>query len=156
MKPKQFKIFTIPFCTKQKTFDDREFQEFVANHKVYDVEKHFFQQDEAYWSFVVTYEPKEAPVPQKPSKDDVLDKLSAKDRQLYELLRNWRNERARQEGYASYVLFHNSQLAQIALHRPNSLSKLTEIPGIGTNKSQKYGKDVLQIVNNFVTAKDNQ
>ena len=63
-----------------------------------------------------------------------------------EKLRAWRLERAREDGVPPYVVFHDSVLHHIAEARPSSLGELSQIPGIGPAKLERYGDDVLALV----------
>jgi DNA helicase-2/ATP-dependent DNA helicase PcrA len=63
-----------------------------------------------------------------------------------EKLRAWRLERARADGVPPYVVFHDSVLHLIADARPSSLGELSQIPGIGPAKLERYGVDVLALV----------
>jgi ATP-dependent DNA helicase UvrD/PcrA len=68
------------------------------------------------------------------------------DSTLFEALRAWRLERARADAVPPYVIFHDSTLSAIAERRPQDLAELTEIPGIGPTKLDRYGAEVLSIV----------
>jgi superfamily II DNA helicase RecQ len=63
-----------------------------------------------------------------------------------EKLRAWRLRRARADGVPPYVVFHDSVLQMIADARPSSLGELSQIPGIGPAKLERYGADVLGLV----------
>jgi len=65
---------------------------------------------------------------------------------LYRALRQWRNERAKQDGVPSYVLFRNVQLAEICRRLPRSLAELREIEGVGEATCRKYGQDLLGLI----------
>lgn len=58
-------------------------------------------------------------------------------------LREWRLERAREDGVPPYVVFHDAVLHAIAEQRPSSLGELAQISGVGPAKLERYGDDVL-------------
>jgi superfamily II DNA helicase RecQ len=64
---------------------------------------------------------------------------------LFNLLRDWRSKRSRQEGMPLYILFTNQNLADIVKKRPQTASELMQIGGIGKAKVDKYGEDILKI-----------
>lgn len=72
---------------------------------------------------------------------------SSVDPQLFERLRQLRKELAEEEGVAPFVIFHDKTLRTIAGHKPETLSALLGIPGIGEIKVERYGRRVLEIVN---------
>ena len=65
---------------------------------------------------------------------------------LLAALRAWRSERARADQVPAYVVAHDSMLAEIAERRPRTLAELSRIPGIGPAKLEKYGPEVIGLV----------
>ena len=61
-------------------------------------------------------------------------------------LRDWRAERAKADNVPAYVVFHDSVLQAIAAARPGSLGELAQISGIGPAKLERYGAEVLALV----------
>ena len=86
-------------------------------------------------------------------KDKYSSILTEESRPLFNILRQWRNERAKNDKMPPYVLFTNKELAEIALKKPETLVSLSTVEGVGKAKIEKYGKDVLKIVK---TVKDAQ
>jgi len=68
------------------------------------------------------------------------------DEELFERLREWRKERARNDDIAAFMVFSNSTLELIAEHRPRTPAALLEISGVGPDKLKKYGEELLRIV----------
>jgi ATP-dependent DNA helicase RecQ len=62
---------------------------------------------------------------------------------LFEALRAWRRETARQAGVPPYVIFHDSTLRSVAAALPRDLSALSRIEGVGEAKLARYGEAVL-------------
>jgi DNA helicase-2/ATP-dependent DNA helicase PcrA len=61
-------------------------------------------------------------------------------------LREWRLERAKADNVPPYVVFHDSVLQAIAAARPGSLGELAQISGVGPAKLERYGAEVLALV----------
>ena len=61
-------------------------------------------------------------------------------------LREWRLERARADNVPPYVVFHDAVLQAIAAARPSSLGELAQISGVGPAKLERYGDEVLALV----------
>ena len=72
--------------------------------------------------------------------------LSTRDRELFDLLRNWRVEIAKAKGVPPYVIFHDKTLATIATERPTDQGELLQISGVGEKKAGRYGEDIARIV----------
>jgi ATP-dependent DNA helicase RecQ len=63
---------------------------------------------------------------------------------VFERLRVWRSNTAKEQGVPPYVIFHDSTLRQVALEAPETLTELAGISGIGETKLQRYGEQVLE------------
>jgi ATP-dependent DNA helicase RecQ len=62
---------------------------------------------------------------------------------LFEALREWRRDRAREQGVPPYVIFHDSTLREVAARQPASLRELSAIEGIGDTKLERHGESLL-------------
>jgi ATP-dependent DNA helicase RecQ len=62
---------------------------------------------------------------------------------LFERLRSWRAATAREQGIPAYVIFHDATLREIATRRPEDLSGLAGISGVGEAKLARYGEQIL-------------
>ena len=67
---------------------------------------------------------------------------------LWAMLRAWRLEEARRQELPPYVIFHDTTLIEVARRRPASLEALTDIPGIGRSKLERYGAALIAITGN--------
>jgi hypothetical protein len=76
-------------------------------------------------------------------REDPGDNLPEHLQPLYQSLRQWRNERAKQVGVPSYVIMRNIQLAKICRTLPRSLAALKQIEGVGEATAAKYGQEIL-------------
>ncbi len=72
--------------------------------------------------------------------------MSADARLLFDALRALRTELARDQSVPPYVIFHDKTLREIATSRPESLSALGTIEGIGPRKLAEYGNQVLDLI----------
>ena len=68
------------------------------------------------------------------------------DEGLFERLKAWRLERARDDEVPAYVVFTDATLELIAEHRPGDERALRAISGVGPSKIERYGDDVLALV----------
>ncbi|MGW1889276.1 DNA helicase RecQ [Streptomyces sp. NPDC002004] len=65
---------------------------------------------------------------------------------VFEALRSWRAEQAREQGVPAYVIFHDATLREIATIRPASVGELGGISGVGEKKLATYGEGVLGVL----------
>jgi DNA helicase-2/ATP-dependent DNA helicase PcrA len=70
---------------------------------------------------------------------------SSYDEALFEQLREWRAEQAREASVPAYVVFTDLTLIALAEARPTTESQLLAISGVGRTKLERYGADVLAI-----------
>jgi len=68
------------------------------------------------------------------------------DDTLFEALKLWRLERAREQKVPAYVIFPNRTLEEIATYAPTTLEDVETIKGIGPRKLDKYGTSVVELV----------
>ena len=76
------------------------------------------------------------------------------DAALYEALRAWRAGQARTQGVPAYVILHDRTLHELAAHQPASLDALLDIPGIGQAKAERYGAELLALLQRATSAAD--
>lgn len=72
--------------------------------------------------------------------------LPAAAGRLFENLRHWRGETAREQGVPAYVILHDRTLHELALRRPPDLAALMTVPGIGEAKARRYGPALLELL----------
>lgn len=65
---------------------------------------------------------------------------------IFEALRAWRRTTAEAQGMPAYIVFPDSTLQGIAERQPRSPRELAGVPGIGPTKLERYGDDVLAII----------
>jgi len=70
----------------------------------------------------------------------------ADDDPLFQRLRIWRLNKAREAGVSAFVIAHNSLLRAIAALRPHTEQELLAIKGMGPRKVEKYGAELLALV----------
>jgi superfamily II DNA helicase RecQ len=73
-------------------------------------------------------------------------RLSADDAVLFDALRAWRLEQAREEQVSPFIVAYDTVLAEIAERRPQNETELLAVAGIGPGKVDKYGQAILAIV----------
>jgi len=77
--------------------------------------------------------------------------LTADEEKIYAALREWRNEQAARDGLPPYMIAHNDSLMTMAKIKPKSREELVQIKGFGEKRAEKYGEELLQIINQSQT-----
>jgi len=65
---------------------------------------------------------------------------------VFEALRGWRRDVAKEHGVPAYTIFHDSTLLELADRLPSSLDELRDISGIGATKLERYGHTLLEVM----------
>ena len=68
------------------------------------------------------------------------------DEGLFERLRVWRLERAREDEVPAYVVLHDATLRELATAKPGNERDLAAVKGFGPAKLERYGEDVLAVI----------
>lgn len=77
--------------------------------------------------------------------EDIEEKIENKD--LFNKLKLWRKEKANILGIKPYIIFSDSTLIELANKVPKDKEHLLRIRGMGEKKFEKYGDEVLNIIN---------
>lgn len=78
--------------------------------------------------------------------EDIEEKVENKD--LFNKLKLWRKERSNTLGIKPYIIFSDSTLIELANKMPKDKEKLLSIRGMGEKKYEKYGEEILKLINN--------
>jgi superfamily II DNA helicase RecQ len=139
------KVLTVGFDRVKESFDSSFLDDFLKNvHLVTSSEYFFCEGSKHYISFVIKYELTGHSMASL-KKSDFKQQLSEQSAGVFALLKDWRFQKAKSEGVPPYVVFSNNQLFAIANSRPQSLTDLAKINGVGESKLKKYGECVLRI-----------
>lgn len=78
--------------------------------------------------------------------EDTEEKVINKD--LFNKLRIWRKNKANSQGIKPYIIFSDTTLMELANKNPKTKDELMSIRGMGEKKYERYGEDILKIMNN--------
>jgi ATP-dependent DNA helicase RecQ len=65
---------------------------------------------------------------------------------VFQALREWRREVAREHGVPAYTVLHDASLREVAQRLPDSPALLGNISGIGATKLARYGEAIVRLV----------
>jgi len=77
--------------------------------------------------------------------------LSPSAEKAFEALREWRTDQARREKMPPYVVMSDAHLRGIAAQAPGSPAELARCAGIGPVKLERYGDDILRVLERATT-----
>lgn len=152
------KIFQIRLTDEHQQTDQDRLNNFMEMVTVRKTANHFVDGQPNSWSVIVYYEPK--PIPKQDGKTDKnisVDKdvtsadtpLTTHEKEIFETLRQWRQDRANELNLPSYVICSNAELTSIAKIKPQTVDDLAKIKGFGGGgqKVAKYGEDIIAVLN---------
>lgn len=71
--------------------------------------------------------------------------------ELYDLLVAWRHQKSTSLGIADYVIMQHNALICLVNYLPSNISELIATPYFGKVRADKYGADILRIINDYVS-----
>lgn len=71
--------------------------------------------------------------------------------ELVERIKKWRNEQASAQGLPLYRIIHLNTIIQAAIVLPTSSKELLKVKGIGPSSVEKYGDELLEIIQEYRT-----
>jgi len=85
----------------------------------------------------------------KESKRSTVRSLDPASEDLFQKLRAERARLAKENGVPPYVIFHDKTLVEMAVERPKSLERLLEVQGVGEAKLERYGEEMLKVLESY-------
>ncbi len=65
----------------------------------------------------------------------------------YKALVEWRRTTAEEDAVPAYIVVNNRTIAALVRMMPSTMGELLDVPGIGPAKADRYGKEILRILN---------
>ena len=71
---------------------------------------------------------------------------SPQEQRVFQALREWRRDMAREHGVPAYTVLHDASLREIAQRLPASTATLSTVSGVGATKLARYGDAIISLV----------
>lgn len=141
-------VFTIRLAGEKFVSDQKFLNDFLETVEFIKSDTHFVEGDVNYWSVLIHFEEKKATSKSEPKKDEIREEdLGPEQFDLYKALKKWRTQKALDWNIPSFMICHNSELLNVVVKRPKTLSDLRKIKGFGELKVENHGEEILAIVN---------
>lgn len=75
--------------------------------------------------------------------------INVEETSIYKDLKEYRLNRSREEKVKPYFLYNNQELEEIIRVKPKTIDELKSIKGFGDVKCEKYGADIIDIINRY-------
>jgi ATP-dependent DNA helicase RecQ len=79
-------------------------------------------------------------------KEETTQPLTNEDQNLNNKLKSWRKETATEQNLPAYCIINNKTIEEITINKPQDFHDLEKIHGIGEQKIEKYGSQILRII----------
>ena len=142
----QVSVFSIRIDPAFLELDQQKLNAFLETVTFKKSSTQFLESESAFWSVIVHYETEEQKKPERLERKSYED-LLPKDKQVYGYLNQWRTEKSEKLNQKKFMICHNSELIDLALYKPSNLDELQQIKGFGKQKADKFGEDILAILN---------
>ncbi len=76
--------------------------------------------------------------------------VSALDSTLFAILKDLRKKIAKTNNLPPYVIFQDPSLEDMCTNYPITIDELANIQGVGAGKAQKYGKEFIEVIKQYV------
>ncbi len=139
-------VFSIRIDPAFLELDQQKLNTFLETVTFIKSNTQFLESESAHWSVIVHYETEEQKKLIRLERKSYED-LLPKDKQVYGYLNQWRTEKSEQLNQRKFMICHNSQLIDLAQYKPSNLDELQQIKGFGKQKTDKFGEDILAILN---------
>ena len=88
--------------------------------------------------------------PLGPSRDNLLDRVDLKDKNLFKLLKEKRSEIAHRNKVPPYIVFSDKTLKDMSLLKPRNREEFLLVSGVGEKKLDVYGNDFLNVIKEYI------
>jgi len=99
-------------------------------------------------SFMITEDHDYSDIEQQEAQSNV--KSAVFDTKLLAMLKDLRKKVAKTKNLPPFVLFQDPSLEDMALQYPITIEELTNINGVGTGKANRFGKEFVEFIANYV------
>ncbi|KQT17390.1 aldolase [Chryseobacterium sp. Leaf404] len=144
------KVFKVRIADEFLIGDQQKVDHFLVENDVVKFETAFVQDDQS-WSVILYYRKyqtetnsvRESKAEKYSADDDILTDSEIK---IFEALKMWRSEKARDQNLPTYFIATNKELTSVAKYKPSKKQELLDIKGFGKHKIENYGEEIIEIL----------
>lgn len=148
----QLRTFSLP-VDHEGVLDDSEMREALDGCEVLQVWERFLELERV-WLIMIGYriitsrrerEASSGKNTRIRKRDQLMNGLDPFEREIFERFRVWRRRIATERQIGPHFVLTNAQLVEIVKRRPQNLSELGEVKGIGDGKLKQFGESLLEV-----------
>lgn len=141
------KVFHIRLTKENLETDQDNLNSFIASVTVKKTAAELISAQPSFWSILVFYDDHRITSEKITITSDA--DLTGEEKDIYESLRQWRQDKATELNLPTYLVAHNAELMTIAKIKPQTLGEFSKVKGFGEQKTAKYGDDIIALLNSI-------
>ncbi len=150
----KIKIFNIRLTEEHLKSDQKAINDFLETVKMKKSSTSLVEGKTNFWSIIIHYEEKHDDdlsvkrnsIEKKQPKLTEAD-LTKNELIIVECLKQWRTDKAQEEMVPPYMILSNLNIYSVAKDKPTTFSELLNVNGFGEKKVDKYGDDIISLLN---------
>lgn len=142
------KVLKIRLSNQFQKMDEDSVNDYYSKFELISMETKLIEDEINYWSILLCYKEKSSKPVSNKTNINSEEELSQEEMIIYNKLKNWRAEKAKESQLPAYIIFHNTHLMSIARHKPCNLEDLENVIGIGKPKIEKFGIEIIEVLEN--------
>jgi len=148
----QIKVFNIRLDKENFEKDQKELNDFLETVTFKKSSVSLIESKVNFWSIIIHYDTKEVNYIEeienkKITTEDII--LSEREKEIIAYFKQWRLDKAKEINLPAYTILTNKTIYEIAKKNPSTIEELNSISGIGEHKKDKYGEDIIALLNSI-------
>lgn len=142
------KVFQIRLQKEYLQNDQDELNNFLTSINIKKTAVQLVTEQQEYWSVLVFYDNEKPAIKSSDKISFAADvDLSEEEKKIYEILKQWRADKAGELKLPTYLISSNSELISVSKVKPQTADELIKIRGFAGQKIAKYGSDIIAVLN---------
>ena len=142
------KVLKIRIDDRFQITDEAIVNDYLSRFEIVNMNAKLVADEITYWSVLIYYNDKKNIANSSKTTVTSESELSDEEKIIYNNLKDWCADEAREAQLPAYIIFHNSHLMSIARHKPCTLDDLENVNGIEKRKVEKFDIEIIEVLEN--------